>query len=384
MNLKNLLRKLCKILVGYPIKIAINILKLIYRVVCGEKYSDGEEEKTLEVVQNKIEKIKEAEIKLKDRIEILKKEEQILKNDKEKLLKDWENLKKREAELSKKEEKIIFTENKNREYQEKSVKELEKEKELLRIRAEQIKEQEKRNEELKRQEEIRKRELERQREIDSRNREKDDLQIGIAIKSPLKNEKKEIKEEKIFLFKDIDENDEVFNRIFKETEIVKANLSLPEQDKNINLIKLNQFENKIKKLKDKINKNIENDDIDEDEYSAEVTYKFIDILDSEYTPILKNLALKDDESFKKAYELVENFLIKIGFRKYVIDTDKLDDNNKDIIESFKINTVTVKDINENNKIRKILMYPYYIYLKEDDEDVKHYLLGELILGKYKG
>ena len=77
------------------------------------------------------------------------------------------------------------------------------------------------------------------------------------------------------LFEDIDKNEEVFSRIFQELEKVKNSLSLPEMDQKIFMKRIENLEKELKKYRTKLEKEIEDEDIEEDEYSETVSNKFI-------------------------------------------------------------------------------------------------------------
>uniref|UniRef100_UPI0025FAC5A3 hypothetical protein n=1 Tax=uncultured Fusobacterium sp. TaxID=159267 RepID=UPI0025FAC5A3 len=115
---------------------------------------------------------------------------------------------------------------------------------------------------------------------------------------------KPIKEKEIskkYLFDDIEKNEEVFQKIFKEVEILKNNLSLPEQDQKIFLKRIDNLEKELRKFKLKIDEEIEESDIDEDNYSDELVNRFISLLNENYKIVIENILKNIEYKKEKCY-----------------------------------------------------------------------------------
>lgn len=199
--------------------------------------------------------------------------------------------------------------------------------------------------------------------------------IGINITTP---------EEKI-LFDDIEKNDEIFEKIFDGIEKMKKNLSLPDDDRKIFETLISALDKNLKKYAEKLEEEIADDDIDEDEYSENVTYKFMGILENEYRRIIDNLSKKyeytKDEAYKKGLEVVEKFVLDLGFEKGEYTTN---DNIENIIEEFEVVKINGNSPAEDKKIKNIDFQPYSILYKEDDETKKVCIKGRLVMFEFKG
>lgn len=199
---------------------------------------------------------------------------------------------------------------------------------------------------------------------------------------------KPIKEKEIlkkYLFDDIEKNEEVFQKIFKEVEILKNNLSLPEQDQKIFLKRIDNLEKELRKFKLKIDEEIEESDIDEDNYSDELVNRFISLLNENYKivieNILKNIEYKKEKCYVEAFENFEKFLLNLDFEKGDFEIRNIDFNNKDIYYFTPINIET-KNEYEDGKVKKITWQPYIMYYNSYNEEKKAYIPGQIILYRY--
>lgn len=206
------------------------------------------------------------------------------------------------------------------------------------------------------------------------NGEKHNIESGIKI------------ELKKYLFEDIEKNEENFNKIFEGIEKIRDTLSLPEKDLEIYLKKIASLEKEIIKLKNKTQKEIDDEDIEEDEYSEILTNKFVNLLAENYKNILQttlnNIAYKKDKCFEKAFEIFENFLLELGFEKKNILLKTISVGEKNI-DYFDIIDIETKNELEDNKVKEITLQPYFLDFKDSDEDSEVYIPGQLIYYKYR-
>lgn len=189
------------------------------------------------------------------------------------------------------------------------------------------------------------------------------------------------------LFEDIDKNEEVFSRIFQELEKVKNSLSLPEMDQKIFMKRIENLEKELKKYKTKLEKEIKEEDIEEDEYSESVSNVFIEILSKNYKivieNILKNIEYKRDKCYKDAFQIFESFLLNLDFRKgdYQIKNIKNIRNND--TDYFKVIDIRTEKETEDGNVKEITWQPYILnYKDKDGEEKEVYILGQLIFYRY--
>ena len=206
------------------------------------------------------------------------------------------------------------------------------------------------------------------------NGEKHNIESGIKI------------ELKKYLFEDIEKNEENFNKIFEGIEKIRDTLSLPEKDLEIYLKKIASLEKEIIKLKNKTQKEIDDEDIEEDEYSEILTNKFVNLLAENYKTILQttlnNIVYKKDKCFEEAFEIFEKFLLELGFEKKNIFLETISIEEKNIVY-FDIIDIETKNELEDNKVKEITLQPYFLDFKGSDEDSKVYIPGQLIYYKYR-
>lgn len=188
------------------------------------------------------------------------------------------------------------------------------------------------------------------------------------------------------LFEDIEKNEEIFNRIFKELEKVKNSLSLPEMDQKIFMKRIENLEKELKKYKTRLEKEIEEEDIEEDEYSETVSNKFIKILNENYKivieNIIKNIEYKKDKCYEDAFQIFEEFLLNLDFRKGNYQIKNIDINNREI-DYFRIINIETKNELEDNKVKEITWQPYILNYKDNYGDEKEaYIPGQLIFYRY--
>lgn len=205
--------------------------------------------------------------------------------------------------------------------------------------------------------------------------------IGLGI--PITIEKRK---ESSILFDDIDNNSEIFARILLGIDNMKKNLLLPEEDQVIYLKLIGNLEKDFVKLKDKIDKKIGKEDIDEDDYSEVVTNEFIKVLKDGYRRLIDNITAKinysSDQKYVETYHLFEQFVFDLGMTKGLYKEEMNIDN---IIDYFDVVPVTTTNKDENKKIKSIDFQPYFISYQNDDGDKEEmYIYGRLVFYQYKG
>ena len=202
----------------------------------------------------------------------------------------------------------------------------------------------------------------------------------------------EVQQEPCILFDDIENHDEIFNRILKELATVKANLKLNKQEDQVIFTDiLNTVERKINKIKKEIDKNIEKENIYDDEYSQTATIKLIGILNSEYKKLINVTINKiennqeDNKTLNTVLDLLENFLFDLGFVKKNYDANTIDIFSDSVPREFDILPISTNNPTEDNKVSKIEELPYLIkYIDDTEEETIGVLKGTLFLMKYKG
>ena len=188
------------------------------------------------------------------------------------------------------------------------------------------------------------------------------------------------------LFENIEKNEEIFDKIFNELEKIKNNLSLPELDQKIFLKRINDLEKELKKYKKNLDIEIEDEDIEEDEYSETVSNKFIKILNENYKivieNILKNIEYKKEQCYRDAFKVFENFLFSLEFRKGNYQIQYIDINNKEL-EYFNNILIETSNEQEDRKVKEITWQPYILKYKDSSGDEKEmYIPGQLIYYRY--
>ena len=220
--------------------------------------------------------------------------------------------------------------------------------------------------------------------IEKKDKEKEHIkvEVGPVINTETPSLKPEVHN---ILFKDIDDFENVIDGFINQADYINENLNIDEEDKEIYLEYINRVKKQLIKFKNSTLKKIQNEDIDEDDYSEIVTYKFIKLLEDDYRQLLQTSISNFDHNKNKKYQdaikVIESLVLNNGFEKYEITEKFLSPN---LAMSNTIITLDAKNKENDNLISEVLTNPYFVYLIEDDEEKKVYLKGKIIVQKYKG
>ncbi len=188
----------------------------------------------------------------------------------------------------------------------------------------------------------------------------------------------EKKKEEVFLFDKIETYDKIHNLFIEGLKPIKK--FLKDESKSESYLKqMEQYKKSLEKIKEKINLK----KIDEEEYSEEVTKKYLDIVERDYIKILISVTrgrkIKNEKFYVKFEDLLENYLKSLHIEKLnakIVEGKKMtnDDYNYGNIVGV---SYTEKE-NLDKTIKEIENTPYKIKFYDEDEEVQEYIIKSRI------
>lgn len=222
---------------------------------------------------------------------------------------------------------------------------------------------------------------EKNREENIKNEKKDVVRtekINLINTSENKEKKLEILKPKI-LFRDKKGYDESYKKIYNGAEEIKQYIeSLSHEDKTIFSKMISQYQNMLNRIYTKIDL----DDIDEDEYSEVMTYKYMEIIERDLLKILQSAirgrTTKKNNFYIEVENKIKEYLVKAGIARKEI---KCEEGKKVSDEAYKyMNLQKVRAENEalHGTIKSIDLDPYAVlFLNEDGEEKEYVTKGKI-------
>ncbi|MGL6066380.1 MAG: hypothetical protein ACRC0R_04810 [Cetobacterium sp.] len=195
--------------------------------------------------------------------------------------------------------------------------------------------------------------------------EKKEVQIESAIK-------KEI--QKVILFDKKENHEKIYFKFIDNLKVVEQFLK-KSQDSEAELY--SKLIDQYKESLERVNKKINFLKIEENEYSEELTYKFIYVIERDFlrilTSIIKGEKLKNRDFYKVFKNKLEEYIENLGFYKRedldITEGKVLNENVYTYMELFRVST---EDKNLDKKIKEIELDPYFIKFYDEDGEEKEY------------
>lgn len=222
---------------------------------------------------------------------------------------------------------------------------------------------------------------EKNREENIKNEEKDVVRTEkISLISTSANQEKnlEILKPKI-LFRDKKGYDEGYKKIYNGAEEIKQHIeSLNHEDKTIFAKMISQYQNMLNRIHTKIDL----DDIDEDEYSEVMTYKYMEIIERDLLKILQSAirgrTTKKNNFYIEVENKIKEYLAKSGITRKEIECEEGKKVSDEAYKYMNLQKVSTENEAFHGTIKSVDLNPYaVIFLDEDGEEKEYVTKGKI-------